>query len=191
MFYGAFERYDIDLQYPHRNLGSAVALGRTGARRKRRFIYLREWLWMAFRSRLLLALLSHFSRTSVACTLGVSHKSSLQSPSRAFRSFFHDAPASTASQIGARGKMRELESTAASRARGFPVLAAPLHNARPGAPRVAAIPSLVLAQQMRAAQQGQHQRCTACTAKPIITGRARACGIASSMCIQTLCDVEE
>jgi hypothetical protein len=50
--------------------------------------------------------------------------------------------------------MRELESTAASRARGFPVLAAPLHNARPGAPRVAAIPSLVLAQQMRAAQQG-------------------------------------
>ena len=35
--------------------------------------------------------------------------------------------------------MRELESTAASRARGVPVLAAPLHNACPGAPRNAAI----------------------------------------------------
>ena len=124
-------------------------------------------------------------------TLGVSHKSSLQSPSHAFRTFCNDVRAPTASQIGARGEMRELESTAASRARGVPVLAAPLHNACPGASRNAAIPSLVLAQQMRAAQQGQHQRCTACTAQHRISGRARACGIASSMCIQTLCDLVE
>ena len=48
----------------------------------------------------------------------------------------------------------------------------------------------ILAQQMRAAQQGQHQRCTACTAQHMLFGRARACGIASSMCIQTLCDLE-
>ena len=124
-------------------------------------------------------------------TLGVRHKSSLQSPSHAFRTFCNDVRAPTASQIGARGKMRELESTAASRARGVPVLAAPLHNACPGASRNAAIPSLVLAQQMRAAQQGQHQRCTACTAQHMIFGRARACGIASSMCIQTPCDLEK
>ena len=124
-------------------------------------------------------------------TLGVSHKSSLHSPSHAFRTFCNDVRAPTASQIGARGEMRELESTAASRARGVPVLAAPLHNACPGASRNAAIPSFVLAQQMRAAQQGQHQRCTACTAQHMLFGRARACGIASSMCIQTLCDLEE
>ena len=124
-------------------------------------------------------------------TLGVRHKSSLHSPSHAFRTFCNDVRAPTASQIGARGEMRELESTAASRARGVPVLAAPLHNACPGASRNAAIPSLVLAQQMRAAQQGQHQRCTACTAQHRLSGRARACGIASSMCIQTLCDLEE
>ena len=124
-----------------------------------------------------------------ATTLGVRHKSSQQSPSRVFRTFCNDVRAPTASQIGARGEMRELESTAASRARGVPVLAAPLHNACPGASRNAAIPSFVLAQQMRAAQQGQHQRCTACTAQHIICRRARACGIASSMCIQTLCDL--
>ena len=81
----------------------------------------------------------------VARLVGVRHKSSLHSPSHAFRTFCNDVRAPTASQIGARGEMRELESTAASRARGVPVLAAPLHNACPGAPRNAAIPSLVLA----------------------------------------------
>ena len=62
------------------------------------------------------------------------------------------------------------------------------------APALRATPQflpLLERQQMRAAQQGQHQRCTACTAQHMIFGRARACGIASSMCIQTLCDLVE
>ena len=35
---GALESPDVGFQYPLRNLWSAVALGRTGARRKRRFM---------------------------------------------------------------------------------------------------------------------------------------------------------